>query len=284
MSNQPLVVDTEFPQSSRLGENAAHHDDFSQSIPSSILPHMDSVNDPIASPPAIRKERSLSTAATTVISNKKRFSPLREVSFGLDAVLHQEQLACDVHYSGSLVHHNNFQNHPPSEIRIPKASMRKRRCLNTRENDDDEHSTTSSQDLSNDGDGEFDSHNDMSDYKTLYFNCQRENYALRGQVLGMQEANRKLKRQLIEMQKQIFAYSRNKRRSDSSCKASVSPWSIPVGSYLQQERKAAVVRVPREATSHAKITPPSQYHKPTSGASKSVSMSVSSEEGNTSRS
>lgn len=156
-------------------------------------------------------------------------------------------------------------------------------------------SATSSQDISYGGDDDFESHNDMSNYRTLYFNSEKENYALRGQVLGLEEANRKLKRQLIEMQKQIYAFSRNKRQSGPGTVLSKSqiPWSIPVVSCQQQKRREAPnVRVIREAAdilpieqNHSSISPTSLLTvstKPMSGASKSVSMSVSSEEGNTS--
>jgi hypothetical protein len=296
MSIQPLSIDTEcctfrlvhrnsplstVPSVNNNGHSVLHHE--SSQYMQSTLPPDFTDNNHIASPPAIRKERSMSTAVTTVISNKQSAANIRNLSLEW-RVTDLDDRQNGILYSEEMDQCNECHDDPPiCEIRIPNESSRKRRCSNSQR---DGLSATSSQNLSNDGDDDFDSHNDMSDYKTMYFNSERENYTLRGQVQGMQEANRKLKRQLIELQKQIYAHSRNKRHAvfSYSPSQSQSPWSIPVVSYLQQQRKAPIVRVIKEASNrqtHSSITPTSLSTKEqTSGTSKSVSMSVSSEEGN----
>jgi hypothetical protein len=299
MSNLPLSIDTECVSSTvdRLDSLSSSAPSVNTSGESAILhygtlPPASTDSNLIASPPAIRKESSLSTVVTTVVSNKLNSSAIRNLSLEWHATDHDDRQIC-FHHSESMYPLNDSHDHPPiREIRIPNDSKKKRRCLNSSGADVDCHSQSAptSQDLSNSGDEDFDSHNDMSDYKTMYFSSEREKHALRGQVLGMQEANRKLKRQLIEMQKQIYAYSRNKHRvvTNNVSSLSQSPWSIPVVSYLQQPRNEPIVRVRKDANENSlnrqknsSTTPTSlSNNDPTSGASKSVSMSVSSEEGN----
>jgi hypothetical protein len=273
-----------------------------------VVQHQESIEVPILSPPAIRKGLSLSTAATTITSNLHSTSLVRETPFTQPGVYHGTSPICDAMASSSRWSRNytieaddddvqNTDIPPICEIRIPTTSRLHRQALvGKRRNDIDGDTTTSTQNLSNDaGDGSFDCHNDTTDYKNMYLSSQREIFALRGQVSGIQEANRKLKRQLIEMQKQIYAYSRNKRQAVSSCKNSNpstendAPWSIPTCFSVQQHRSVAVIRHPTETVNNLQNTP-TLLTKPTgmvtaipeitSSASKGVSMSVSSEEGN----
>ena len=117
---------------------------------------------------------------------------------------------------------------------------------------------------------------DDEDYKSLYFCAQREVHALQDHVSGVKEENRQLKRQLIEMQKQLFSYSRNKRQAVSSS-ATNSAWSIPQCPSNKRGRTrlesiGEKEAVPMAASSLATATPPVPM------SSKGVPMSVSTEE------
>lgn len=77
------------------------------------------------------------------------------------------------------------------------------------------------------------------DYKSLYLSSQRELYDLRDEMAGVKEENRKLKRRLIEMQKQLYLYSRNKRQAAPSQAA----WSIPHSSAPNKRHRVSLAPI-----------------------------------------
>jgi arsenate reductase-like glutaredoxin family protein len=101
---------------------------------------------------------------------------------------------------------------PVAEIRIPTNHT-----LQEASNDED-----------NDDANTISSEKD-EDFKTLYHYCQRDLQEAQEQVAETAEENRMLKRHLIQLQKQLYTCSRNKRP-----RATVS-WSIP-GSDKRQRR------------------------------------------------
>jgi len=68
-------------------------------------------------------------------------------------------------------------------------------------------------------------------YKNLYFSSQRELHATHGKAAKAMEENRLLKRHLIEMQKQLFSVTRNKR-STATGGVQNTAWSIPSSSVI----------------------------------------------------
>lgn len=116
---------------------------------------------------------------------------------------------------------------------------------------------------------------DADEYKNLYFCGQREIYTLHCQMYSVKEENRQLKRQLIEMQKQLYSYSRNKRSAVSSS-ATNSAWCIPPCSSSKRRRvrlepieETEAIRVPSTSTAEM---------PPTAMSSIGVRTSVSTEE------
>jgi hypothetical protein len=93
---------------------------------------------------------------------------------------------------------------PVAEIRIPAPHT-----LQEASNDDD-----------NDDANTITSEND-GDFKTLYLCCQRDLHMAQQHAAETAEENRMLKRHLIQLQKQLYSSSRNKRPRQT-----VS-WSIP---------------------------------------------------------
>ena len=199
----------------------------------------------IPSPPAINNWHLMSTAATTITSN------LHPRAFSYQQ--HQEQQVSTIPMVVPTHHHSqadvvvdddvpnsNIDTPPVCEIQIPSQQRPKRRADVDDDygfdddDDDDADSTSSTQNLSRDDH----QHYDAIDYKGMYFTSQRQNYALREQVQSAHEDNRRLKRQLIEMQKQLYTYSRNKRpthhrtthRHPNHETGEVAPWSIPMSS------------------------------------------------------
>jgi hypothetical protein len=74
------------------------------------------------------------------------------------------------------------------------------------------------------------------DYKFLFFFSQREIHTLQGHLSCVQEENRQLKRKMIEMQKQLYSYCRNKARSTSHESSLPSAWTIPPSSFSKRHR------------------------------------------------
>lgn len=74
------------------------------------------------------------------------------------------------------------------------------------------------------------------DYKNLFFSSQRELHAAQAITAKVMEENRLLKRRLIEMQKQLFAVSRN-RRSLTPDAIQNTAWSIPTNSSSQRKKQ-----------------------------------------------
>jgi hypothetical protein len=85
---------------------------------------------------------------------------------------------------------------------------------------------------------------DSVDYETKYFCGQRDLHILRERMFDVCEENRLLRRQLIELQKQIFHNLRTKRRVVEVNSA----WSVPESSptlqrYPKRQRTTATSRV-----------------------------------------
>ena len=76
----------------------------------------------------------------------------------------------------------------------------------------------------------------VEDYKNLFFSSQRELHAAQEITAKVMEENRLLKRRLIEMQKQLFAVSRN-RRSLTPDTIQNTAWSIPTNSDSQRKKQ-----------------------------------------------
>ena len=186
----------------------------------------------------------MSTAATTITSNlhPRAFSyqqhQVQQVSTIPMVVPTHHHSQADVVVDDD-VPNSNIDTPPVCEIQIPSQQRPKRRAdvdddYGFDDDDDDADSTSSTQNLSRDDH----QHYDAIDYKGMYFTSQRQNYALREQVQSTHEDNRRLKRQLIEMQKQLYTYSRNKRpthhrtthRHSNHETGEVAPWSIPMSS------------------------------------------------------
>jgi hypothetical protein len=74
------------------------------------------------------------------------------------------------------------------------------------------------------------------DYKFLFFSSQREIHTLQGHLSCVQEENRQLKRKMIEMQKQLYSYCRNKAQSSSLGSSRPSAWTIPPSSFSKRQR------------------------------------------------
>lgn len=68
------------------------------------------------------------------------------------------------------------------------------------------------------------------DYKALFFCCQNSLHKAQRQVAVIAEENRLLKRQLIQLHKQLNTYRRNKHPSSAS-------WTIPVNARLQKKQR-----------------------------------------------
>ena len=64
------------------------------------------------------------------------------------------------------------------------------------------------------------------DYQTLYLCCQRDLHQTVQQKMDLHEENRMLKRQLIQMQKQLYASARTRKTGVS--------WSVPVSTFKRQ--------------------------------------------------
>ena len=73
-------------------------------------------------------------------------------------------------------------------------------------------------------------------FKNLYFSSQRELHAAQDITAKVMEENRLLKRRLIEMQKQLFAVSRN-RRTLAPDDMQNTAWSIPTSSAPQCNKR-----------------------------------------------
>jgi len=85
-------------------------------------------------------------------------------------------------------------------------------------------------------------------YKNLYFSSQRELHSSEETVARVMEENRLLKRRLIEMQKQLFSVSRN-RRSLAPEAVQNTAWSIPTnsGPLCKKRRLEADSRSPSDS-------------------------------------
>lgn len=86
-------------------------------------------------------------------------------------------------------------------------------------------------------------------YKNLYFCSQRELHASEETVARVMEENRLLKRRLIEMQKQLFSISRNRRFLAPEAMQNTA-WSIPTnsGPPCKKRRKEADSRSPSDSS------------------------------------
>ena len=74
------------------------------------------------------------------------------------------------------------------------------------------------------------------DYQNLFFSSQRELHAAQAITVKVMEENRLLKRRLIEMQKQLFAVSRNRRTLTPDAIQNTA-WSIPTNSSSQRKKQ-----------------------------------------------
>ena len=200
----------------------------------------------IQSPPAINNWHAMSTAATTITSNIHPRVSLRQQReapphwLAMDLPPHYHYPADTTVVIDDDLPNSNTEIPPVCEIQIPSHQRPKRRAdidddCDYDDDDNDADTTTSTQNLSR-HDHQY---SNAIDYKGMYFASQRQNYMLREEVQCVKEDNRKLKRQLIEMQKQLYAYSRNKRAATSSMYHHANwhvshdtnervPWSIPV--------------------------------------------------------
>jgi hypothetical protein len=196
----------------------------------------------IPSPPIINNWHTMSTAATTITSNLHPRVSLNQPHMLPMGVPTHQFFPADVVVDDDI-HNINIDTPPVCEIQIPSQQQRPKRRADIDDDcnyyeDDDADSTSSTQNLSRDDHQQY----DAIDYKGMYFTSQRQSYALREQVQCVLEDNRRLKRQLIEMQKQLYTHSRNKRPSVSSLSyhhsnrhpyhgtGEVVPWSIPTSS------------------------------------------------------
>jgi hypothetical protein len=299
-----------------------------------VVQQQDSKDLYIPSPPAITHWNLMSTAATTITSNVQSRTTAattmrHDIPYMLplvDPPTSSSHRRLDRHYRTDTVmeetDHNahRYSNSstadappPMHEIQVP--SRRPADIDDENEDDDDVDTTTSTQNLSRDGDQNHRySRQDVIDYKGLFFTSQRQNYELHGQLQYIQEDNRKLKRQLIEMQKQLYAHGRNKRPAMTTLqhphhrhqqyRTEVAPWSIPTSTnnvqppclQYRQPHRALMVRGCGDdhdnnatttkitaATDNACHSPPTTFVSPelvttSPQATNGVSMSVSSEE------
>ena len=99
-------------------------------------------------------------------------------------------------------------------------------------------------------------------YKNLYFSSQRELHATHGKAAQAMEENRLLKRHLIEMQKQLFSVTRNKR-STATGGVQNTAWSIPSSSVIAascSKRPKFVSTTTSTTTTTTKPPLDHQYH------------------------
>jgi hypothetical protein len=75
------------------------------------------------------------------------------------------------------------------------------------------------------------------DYKTLYFCSQKELHEAKQQLSNVTEENRLLKRRLIQMQRDLFAVTRNKRRA---VEGTTAGWSVPGEEENKKQRPSSV--------------------------------------------
>lgn len=86
---------------------------------------------------------------------------------------------------------------------------------------------------------------DADDYKNLFFSGQRTIHKLQDEIVSVKQENRQLKRHLIELQKHLFSYSRNKRPKNET--HSNSAWSVPPR-CSDNRRKIGLESIVEEAT------------------------------------
>jgi len=123
------------------------------------------------------------------------------------------------------------------------------------------------------GDSAADEH-----YKNLYFSSQRELHSSRETVGKVTEENRLLKRHLIEMQKQLFSVSRNKR-SYSHNGVQNTAWSIPASSENPSKRRKKEETSPVSSKHLTTISEASTIGDQHSPVSSKITKSVSTDAG-----